>query len=111
MCRECDLSAAHKVYLCVTCRVVWKYHPYMGLGSTVCTRCGMRAVDMGFRWRAPKLSNKKAWALIDSGDFLWDKRAITRKAEKKREKRLDFGRADRLALRARIAELRARRRG
>lgn len=32
--------------------------------------------DMGYRWRAPRKGNKKAWARIQAGDFRWDKKVV-----------------------------------
>ena len=61
--------ATNHTYLCVSCR--WVHKAY-GL----CPKCGESMRDMGYRWRAPKRTNLKAWRLIEAGDFMWDKKAI-----------------------------------
>lgn len=45
--------------------------------------CG-KDISMSPRWRAPKKTNDKAWKMIQSGDFLWDKRAKRRRSERAR---------------------------
>jgi hypothetical protein len=33
---------------------------------------------MGYRWRAPKQRDEKAWRMIEAGDFLWDKNSLAK---------------------------------
>lgn len=89
MCTDCDLRSAHKVYLCLPCRKVWKCAPYSGrVVSHRCPKCGKPGSNMGYQWRAPKLTNKKAWKLIESGDFYWDKRAVAKNPRSQRDQAL-----------------------
>lgn len=62
-----------RTHLCAPCRVVDKY-------LYTCPRCGGSMLDMGTRWRAPKKSNKRAWARVDKGDYWWDDRALAKRA-------------------------------
>ncbi|GEM_PF-2182531 len=38
-------------------------------------------------WRAPRRDNDRAWALIEAGRWLWDRRAVTGKAVRERRRR------------------------
>lgn len=86
MCSDCDLRDTYKTMLCVPCRKVWKYKFH--LHNISCPRCGVRGFDMGWQWRPPKLNNKKAWKLIESGDYYWDTRAKARSKRVQAEERL-----------------------
>lgn len=88
MCFECDIERTHHVFLCVPCRKVWK-KPGWFVVDADCPGCGESGKNMGTKWRAPKLSNTKAWKLIEAGDYLWDKRAIARnrKAQVEQERK------------------------
>ncbi len=61
---------------------------------------------LSYRWRAPKKGNDNAWKKIAAGDWLWDKKAIVRKAIKRAGVVMDFwdARVEREARRARSAE-------
>jgi len=86
------------VLVCLTHRAVSHY------GG--CPVCGNYDFSIHPKWRAPKKNNDAAWKLLEKGDYLWDKRAVIRKKEKKRERRLDFGRADRLRWAQWVAKVR-----
>lgn len=38
-------------------------------------------MHMGYRWRAPKKNNDKAWKMIAEGQYLWDAKALAKKPE------------------------------
>lgn len=63
------------VYLCVPCHQVAKASKWDALPPH-CPRCKAQMKDMGYRWRAPRKGNKKAWARIQAGDFRWDKKVV-----------------------------------
>lgn len=65
--------------LCAKDRKVWKHYRFawsmmepISMSSIKCPTCSEPGRDMGTKWRAPKLTNKKAWARIDQEDFLWE---------------------------------------
>jgi hypothetical protein len=62
-------------YVCVPCRLAMK-------SMSVCSNCHNPAEFCGYRWRAPKRTNDRAWKMIESGDFMWDKKAIAKKRAK-----------------------------
>jgi hypothetical protein len=75
----------YDTFLCVNDRKVWKIVSVFVVDS-VCPTCGEPGLSMGPKWRPPKLTDEKSWKLIDNGDYLWDKRAIRRVADKLRKR-------------------------
>lgn len=59
-------------YLCIPDRKVWKSDSYFGQKSFHCPKCGNDGLNMGTKWRAPRLTNKSAWRSIEQGDYWWD---------------------------------------
>lgn len=64
MCYECKMFGVGP-FLCVKDRKVWK-------GHNTCPTCGEYGIKMGFKWRAPRLTNKTAWSRIEAGDYQWE---------------------------------------
>src|SRR5215467_3368267 len=57
-------------HVCVPCRKV--YRQYMDR----CPQCKGFMAHPGYRWRAPKRINNKAWKLIEKGFWLWDTKIV-----------------------------------
>jgi hypothetical protein len=57
--------------VCIKDRKVWK-------GFNLCPTCGGMGIEMGPKWRCPKLNDDKAWSLIEDGIFWWDQKAIAK---------------------------------
>lgn len=71
----------NEVYACFDCRIAFK-------NMTVCTRCGVTAVYMGTKWRAPKSTKLKAWQMVAQGDIWWDRSARAKCERVQRDERL-----------------------
>lgn len=67
-----------RTYVCVPCRNV------KGNGAT-CQFCGECMQGVYYRLRMPKKNNHAAWKLIEAGDWYWDKKAVERKKDKRRQ--------------------------
>lgn len=61
------MTVSNSPYVCVPCRYVAKQ-------TSVCPHCRGEMIHMSYRWRAPRRTNRRAWALIASGVWLWDRR-------------------------------------
>lgn len=57
--------------ICVPCRNVQR-------DGQTCALCREPLTSMGWRWRAPKKDDDRAWALIAAGVLLWDRKAMSR---------------------------------
>lgn len=66
-------------YVCIECR-----------SATGCPKNEHEVHYLGKKWRAPKKGNDSAWRKIAAGDWLWDKKAIIRKAVRSAGVPLDF---------------------
>jgi tRNA(Ile2) C34 agmatinyltransferase TiaS len=71
-----------RTFLCAPCRRVAKRNWFISGETPVCPSCREPMRNMGTRWRAPGRLNRRAWAAIDRGEYLWD-----RKARKQRHRR------------------------
>jgi hypothetical protein len=65
-------------YVCVRDRRVSRAG-WGGTGSWMCPVCRQPMQHLGYRWRAPKRDDNAAWARIEAGEWLWDRRAIRRR--------------------------------
>ena len=59
-------------YVCIPCREVYP--------GGRCRRCGSptKLARAHGGWAPPKKNNDRAWRMIEKGDWLWDKKRVTR---------------------------------
>jgi hypothetical protein len=70
-------------FICIPCRQVFRQ-------TDKCPNCGGAMALRHHKWRAPRKTNRKAWKLIEQGDWLWDKRAVAEKEQRERHRNFEW---------------------
>lgn len=63
------MASNHTTTVCIPCRNV--------IGYGLCPECGAERVTV-YKWSAPKKNNDRAWKRIEKGEWLWDRRRVSR---------------------------------